>query len=146
MNMIRWEPFAPFENMFGRMPALLRWPHLPDSEGDTRYEWSPSVNISETDQEYLIRAELPDVKKEDVRVTIEDGMLTVSGERKQKLEENKEKFHRVESFYGNFSRSFSLPENADITATRADSKDGIITVHVPKARVEVKKLKEIRVQ
>ena len=146
MNLVRWEPFASFENVFGRMPALLRWPSLPDANGDTRLEWSPSVDISESEQEYLIRAELPAVKKEDVHITFDDGMLTLSGERRQKTEEKKEKFHRVETFYGKFSRSFTLPENVDVGAIRAESKDGIVTVHVPKTKTEARKAKEIRIQ
>jgi HSP20 family protein len=146
MNVVRWEPFASFENMFNRMPGLLRLAGLPDVNGDSRFEWTPSADISETMQEYLIRAELPAVKKEDVRVTFDDGMLTVSGERRQKEEEKKEKFHRVETFYGSFRRSFTLPENVDAAGIRAESKDGIITIHVPKSRTEAKKAKEIKVQ
>ena len=125
---------------------MFRWPRLPEFDGGTRFEWSPSVDISETGQEYLIRAGLPAVKKEDVHITFENGMLTVSGERKQKEEEKKEKFHRVETYYGSFSRSFTLPENVDAAAIRAESKDGIITIHVPKTKTEVKKPKEIKIQ
>jgi HSP20 family protein len=114
--------------------------------GETGVEWSPSVDISETGQEYVIRAALPAVKKEDVTVTIEDGMLTLSGERRQKEEQKDEKFHRVESFYGNFSRSFSLPEGIDASAIRAESKDGVLTIHVPKTKPESKKPTTIKVQ
>ena len=108
--------------------------------------WSPSVDISETDQEYLIRASLPAVKKEDVTVMVEDGMLTLSGERRQKEEQKDEKFHKIESFYGSFSRSFSLPEGTDASAIRAESKDGVLTVHVPKTKTEAKKPTTIKVQ
>ena len=145
MNVTRWEPFGSIENLFSRMPSLLRWPRL-ETDGETRFEWSPSADISETDKEYLIRAELPAVKKDDLRVTVEGGMLTISGERKQREEEKKEKFHRVESFYGSFSRSFTLPENVDADRIQAESKDGIVTVHVPKAKPEQRKLTEIKVQ
>jgi len=146
MNMVRWEPFASFDNLFGRLPSLPRWQGFPEFSGETKFEWTPSVNISETDTEYLIRAELPAVKKEDVKVTLEGGMLTVSGERKQMEEEKKEKFHRVETFHGSFSRSFALPDIADGDAIRAESKDGIVTIHVPKIRAEAKKATEIRIQ
>jgi HSP20 family protein len=145
MSLVRWEPFTPLESVLGRMPALFRWTRLPEFNGDTRFEWSPSVDISESEQEYLIRAELPAVKKEDVHVTFDEGMLTISGERKQKEEDRKEKFHRVETFYGSFSRSFTLPENVDATTIRADSKDGIVTIHVPKTMTDVKKPKEIKI-
>jgi HSP20 family protein len=147
MNIIRWEPFRSMEDTFNRMPSLFnRLPQLLDTNGETRYEWSPSVDISETDTDYLIRAELPAVRKEDVRVTFDDGMLTVSGERRQKKEDKGEKFHRVESFYGQFSRSFSLPENVDSAAIKAESKDGVLTVQVPKAKIQQKPVTEIKVQ
>ena len=147
MNIVRWEPFRSIEDVFGRMPSLFdRWPRLLDANGEARLEWSPSVDISETDTEYLIRAELPAVKKEDVHVTFDDGMLTLSGERTQKKEEKTEKFHRMESFYGKFSRSFSLPDNVDSAAIRAESKDGVLTIHVPKRKIEQKKATEIKVQ
>ncbi|MBV6415662.1 MAG: Spore protein SP21 [Steroidobacteraceae bacterium] len=147
MNIIRWEPFRSIEDAFGRLPSLFdRWQWMRDSDGETRFEWSPSADISETEAEYLVRAVLPAVKKEDVQVTYDDGMLTVSGERKQEKEAKGEKFHRVESFYGKFSRSFSLPNNVDSSAIRAESKDGVLTIRVPKVSKESKKATEIRVQ
>src|SRR5262245_12573496 len=107
MSIVRWEPFGSFDDMFSRMPSLFgRLPRWPDTNGGGKYQWSPSVDISETDREYLIRAELPAVKKEDVHITVDENMITISGERKQKQEEKKEKFHRMESFYGSFLRSF----------------------------------------
>ena len=147
MSLIRWEPFGGVDDVFARMPSLLgRWPRTFESNGKNLFDWSPSVDISETDAEFLIRADLPAVKKEDVFVTFDDGMLTISGERKQKTEDKSEKSHRVETLYGKFSRSFSLPENADEENIRADSKDGVITVHVSKVKAEAKKPTEIKVQ
>ena len=147
MSIIRWEPFRSMEDYFGRMPSLFdRWQRQLDTNGDSRLEWSPSVDISETDGEYQIRADLPAVKKEDVRVTFDDGMITVSGERKQKKEEKGEKLHRVESFYGKFTRSFSLPINVDSTSIKAESRDGVLTVRIPKTGTEQKKATEIKVQ
>jgi HSP20 family protein len=146
MSLIRWEPFGT-DDLFDRLPSLLgRWPRMSTGNGGPTMKWSPSVDISETDNEYLIRAELPAVKKEDVHVTFEDGMLTISGERKQQREEKGEKFHRVESFHGTFSRAFSLPDAIDEAAIRAESKDGILTVRVPKRATETKKATEIKVQ
>ena len=146
MNILRWEPFGSIESVFNRMPSLLRLPRQLESSGGAAFEWTPSVDISESDKEFLVRAELPAVKKEDVHITVDNGMLTISGERKQRDEEKDEKFHRVESFYGSFSRSFSLPDAVDVGTIRAESKDGIITVHVPKTKTEEKKAKEIKVQ
>ena len=145
MSLVRWDPFASLDDMFARMPSMLgRWPRL-SHDGDTA-EWSPSVDISETDTEYLLKAQLPAVKREDVHVTYDDGMLTISGERKQEKEQKGEKFHRIESFHGAFSRSFSLPEAIDAGTIRAEAKDGVITVHVPKSKVEAKKPTEIKIQ
>lgn len=147
MNLIRWEPFSGIDDAFARMPSLFgRWPRAFETDTRQALGFAPTVDIGETDQEYLIRAELPAVKKEDVRITLDDGMLTISGERKQKTEETKEKLHRVESVYGKFSRSFTLPDNADAANIRAESKDGVITVHVAKSKVEPKKPTEIKVQ
>jgi HSP20 family protein len=146
MSLIRWEPFAGMDEAFSRlMSPTGRWT-LPENRGGSRFEWAPSVDISETDKEYLIRAELPAVKKEDLQITFEDGMLTVSGERKQKLEDKVEKFHRIESFYGKFSRSFTLPESVDSALIKAESKDGVVTIHVPKMKTEARKPVEIKVQ
>lgn len=145
MNLIRWEPFNAMDDMFTRFPSFFT--RLPRVSGNGEYfDWSPSVDISETGEEYLIRAALPAVKKEDVELTFADGMLTLSGERRQKEEQKDEKFYKVENFYGNFSRSFALPEGIDADAIRAESKDGVLTVHVPKSKAETKKPTTIKVQ
>lgn len=147
MSLIRWEPFGGIDDAFARMSGVLgRWPRAFESNGKSLFDWSPSVDISETDTEYLIRADLPAVKKEEVRVTFDDGMLTISGERKQRTEDKSEKSHRVETVYGKFARTFSLPDNIDASNIRAESKDGVITVHVAKTKTEVKKPTEIKVQ
>jgi HSP20 family protein len=141
MNLNRWEPFYAMDKMFDRSPWFFGYgPRHFD------YDWSPSVDISETDKEYLIRAALPAVKKEDVKVTYENRMLTLSGERRKEKEEKGEKFHRVESFYGNFSRSFELPDTIDVERISAEAKDGVLTVHVPKMTAGAKKLASITVQ
>jgi HSP20 family protein len=147
MTIVRCEPLGSLENMSTHTPNFLtQWPRLSESGGGRRYDWSPSVDISETDTEYLIRAELAAVNKEDVHITFDNSMLTISGERKQKVDEENERFHRVENFYGSFSRRFSLPENVDADAIRAASKDGIVTVHVPKRTTDAKKAVEINIQ
>ena len=146
MNLTRWEPFYAMDKMFHRFAPFFG--HLPRLQADEYldYDWTPSVDISETEKEYLIKAALPAVKKEDVEVTYEDGMLTLSGERRKEEEQKGEKFHRVESFYGNFSRSFELPDAVDPETITAEAKEGVLTVHVPKTKVETKKLATIKVQ
>lgn len=95
-------------------------------------EWAPSVDISEDDREYLIKAELPDVKREDVKVTAQEGMLTITGERKFEKEEKGKKYHRVERAYGTFGRSFWLPNEVSPAKVSAEFKDGLLTVHLVK--------------
>ena len=148
MSIVRWEPFVEMDSLFNRlMPSMLGRRHgrLGTPNGDT-VEWAPSANISETDKEYLIRAELPAVKKEDVKVTVDDGMITIEGERKQQKEDQNEKLHRVESFYGNFTRRFSLPESVNEAAIRCESKDGVLTVRIPKAEIPKQQPKQIKVE
>lgn len=146
MSLIRWEPFSAMDDVLNRMPAWFGpWPVMPGAR-ETGGGWAPPVDISETGGEYLIRAALPGVRKDEVAVTVAHGMLTLSGERKRRTEQAGEKLHKVESFYGAFSRSFALPESVDEGAIRADSRDGVLTVHVPKTRVEAKKPTTIKVQ
>ena len=95
-------------------------------------EWAPLVDICEDPEEYLIKAELPEVKKEDVKITLEDGMLTITGDRKFEKEENGKKYHRVERAYGSFVRTFSLPDDASPGKVKAEFKDGVLKVHLAK--------------
>lgn len=96
-------------------------------------EWTPLVDITEDEKEYLIKAELPEVKKEDVKVTVEDGVLTITGERKFEKEEKDKKYHRIERAYGSFMRSFTLPDTAAGDKVSAEFKDGVLKVHLPKS-------------
>ena len=148
MSIVRWEPFGEIDTMFNRlMPTMFgRWPKWATATNGDGMQWAPSANISETDKEYLIRAELPAVSKEDVKVTIDDGVITIEGERKQQKEDKSEKIHRVESFYGHFTRSFSLPDSADESAIRCESKDGVLTVHIPKVVNPKQEPKQIKVE
>jgi HSP20 family protein len=132
-----WDPFQElqdFENrlagFFGRAPVRTNGDK---KEAISVAQWAPLVDISEDDKEYLVKAELPEVKKEDVRVSVENGVLSISGERKIEKEEKDKKYHRVERAYGLFGRSFSLPEGADGTKITAEFKEGVLKVHLPKA-------------
>jgi HSP20 family protein len=146
MSLVRWEPFSAVDEMFSRFPSFFgRWPKFA-ADTESKFEWAPSVDISETGEEFLIRAALPAVKKEDVKVMVADGMLTLSGERTQEEQQKDEKFHKVETYYGSFSRSFALPDAVDQAAIRAESKDGVLTIHVPKTKVETSKPTTIKVQ
>ena len=108
-------------------------------------DWSPEVDISEDDQGYLLKADLPEMKKDDVRVTVEDGILNVSGERKCQKEDQKKKFHRIERSFGTFRRSFTLPEDADSTKVTAEFRDGVLKVHLPTTTTPKSKAIQVKV-
>ncbi|MBI5430354.1 MAG: Hsp20/alpha crystallin family protein [Nitrosomonadales bacterium] len=135
-NLVKWDPFVELEDVskhlnriFGRFPAHTE----PDREVLTVADWAPTVDITETDAAYLIKGEIPGVNKEDVKVTIEDGMITMRGERKMEKEEKDKKFHRIERSYGSFMRSFRLPDDVDEATVKAEFKDGMINVTLPKS-------------
>ena len=108
-------------------------------------EWMPLVDIAEDDKEYAITVELPEVKKEDVKVTVENGVLIITGERKFEKEETNKKWHRVERSYGSFARTFALPDDGDAGKVNAEFKDGILKVHVAKSEAAKPKQIEVKV-
>lgn len=154
-TLIRWEPFRnrwnPFhdrEDLETRLAAMLRGREATGHGGKealTVAQWSPLVDITEDEKEYLIKVELPDMKKEDVRLTVEHDVLAISGERKFEKEGKGRKYHRVERVYGSFVRSFSLPEDADGSKVSADYKDGVLHVHLEKSQKAKSKAIEIKV-
>jgi HSP20 family protein len=109
-------------------------------------DWSPLVDITEDDHEYLFKADLPEMKKDDVKVTVENGILSICGERKTEKEEKKRTFHRIERSYGTFRRSFTLPQDADGSKVTADFRDGVLKVHLPKTATAKPKAIEVKVQ
>jgi HSP20 family protein len=147
MTLVRWDPFRELEDMSERLNRVFTRPALRTSgkEALTVADWMPSVDISETDAEYLIKAELPEVKKEDVKVTVEEGVLTLQGERRQEKEEKGKKYHRVERSYGSFVRSFTLPESVDEAAVKAEYKDGVLSLHLPKTEKMKPKAIDVKV-
>lgn len=108
-------------------------------------QWAPLVDITEDDREYVIKAELPEVRKEDVKVTVENGMLNLSGERAFEKEDKGLRYHRVERSYGSFLRSFVLPDDADASKVSAEFKDGVLMVRVEKHEKALPKRVEIKV-
>ncbi len=144
----RWNPLKDREDLERRLASMLGTREAPGHGGKealTVAQWSPLVDITEDEKEYLIKAELPDMKKEDVRLTVENEVLAISGERKFEKEEKGKKYHRVERAYGSFVRSFSLPEDADGSKVTADFKDGMLHVHLPKSQKAKPKAIEITV-
>jgi HSP20 family protein len=134
----RWDPVRELDEFQNRLATLFGRSTVPatndaTSEWLTRAEWAPLVDIVEDEKGYLIKAELPEVEKGDVRVTLERGVLTLAGERKAEAEEKGKKYHRVERSYGSFVRSFGLPEDADPNQVSAEFKSGVLHVRVLKA-------------
>jgi HSP20 family protein len=117
-----------------------------DKEAMTVAEWSPLVDISEDDKEYVIKAEVPELKREDVKVSVQDNILSISGERKSEKEEKNKKYHRVERTYGRFMRSFTLPDNCDGGKVSAEYKDGVLKIHLPKSEQAKPKAIDVKVQ
>jgi HSP20 family protein len=133
MNIVKWNPFRELEDIQARLNRVFDVPaRQPEADGLYFADWAPVVDIQETDKEYLIKAELPEVKKEDVKVEVLDGVLSIQGERTREKEEKGKKFHKIERAYGTFVRQFALPTEVDATKVQAEYKDGMLNVHLPK--------------
>ena len=145
----RWSPWKELEDMEKRLSTIFgRSPMGTDGEKKEAIsvtEWSPLVDISEDDKEYLVKAEIPEMKKEDIKINVHDDVLTVSGERQYEKEEKGKKYYRVERAYGSFMRSFALPENADGSKISAEYKDGVLKIHLPKSEQAKKKAIEVKI-
>jgi HSP20 family protein len=132
----RWKPFKEMEEMQSRILNLFdSWNRAP-REGEEMLadsDWMPLVDITEDAEAYLLEAELPEIRKEDVHVTVQSGRLIIMGERKHHEEDKTRTYHRVERSYGRFARSFALPTDADLNQVRAEFKDGVLKVHVRKS-------------
>jgi HSP20 family protein len=145
-NMTRWHPFREFEELQARLNRLFNdTPTVRTDEPFFFADWAPAVDIQETDKEYTVKADLPDVKKDDVKVELNAGVLTIEGERKHEKEEKGKKFHRTEREYGQFVRRFALPAEVDSAGVQAEFKDGVLNVRVPKSAMAMPKSIEIKV-
>ena len=115
-----------FGRMFEEVFNMTPW-----AEED--FNWAPRADIHETVNEYLVQLDLPGLEKGDIKIKIEDGYLTVSGERKNEVDVEDEKYHRVERFHGEFSRSFRLHKNVERTRIKAGFRNGVLEITIPKA-------------
>lgn len=149
MSMVRWDPFRELEEMSHRLNRVFAGPaqltRSAASEAMAMPEWAPAVDVAETAEEFLIKVELPGLKKEDVQVAVEHGVLSIRGERKQEKEEKNKKYHRVERLYGSFMRTFRLPDNVDETKVHAEFKDGVLSVRLAKTAKAMPKAIDIKV-
>ncbi len=145
----RWDPFKELEELHNRLASIFG--HAPvrhqpaREESITVAEWTPLVDVIEDENEYVIKAELAGLTKDDVKVTVEGGTLTISGERKIEKEEKGKRFHRVERAYGSFMRSFALPDDADPAGVTAEFKDGVLKVRLPKTKVAKPRQIEVKI-
>jgi len=136
MSLVNFNPFKELDSWLNSYNQSM----AASGQKGLTSDWKPRVDISENEDAFVIKAELAGVPKDDIKVSLDNNILTISGERKSEIED--ETHHRVERFYGSFSRSFSLPENIDESAIKAESKDGILKLNIPKAELQ-SKLKQI---
>jgi HSP20 family protein len=154
-----WNPFREMEELLELrplcelaearpgLPGLFgRWPAWPESKETLMTEWLPRIDVMESEKEFLLKAELPEVKKEEFKVTVEKGILSITGERKLEKEEKGKKYHRIERAYGRFERSFALPEGTEAEGITSEFKEGVLTVHVPKKSEAKPKALEVKVE
>jgi len=146
MAVIKWDPFRDLNMLQDRMNRLFE----DAGRGIRRNEepasttiWSPAVDIYETDGEIVVQAELPGMDRKDIALHLEDNVLTIRGDRQFKKETKEDNYHRIERSYGRFSRSFSLPTTVDEDKIRADYKDGVLKIALPKK--EQAKPKQIQI-
>ena len=144
MNIVRgYNPFAELEAIKEQFEKVLR-----GVEEGVRKDLAfiPNVNTREADDAYYIEVDLPGVKKEDIDIKVDENVLTISGVRKLKEEQKEEEFYKVESMYGKFERSFSLPEDADVDNIEAHSENGVLEIKIPKVQKVENKPKKIEIK
>ncbi len=133
MKLMHFDPLRELETFTSRLNQAFGQSVTRQGNEDALFaDWAPAMDVEETDQEYVIKADLPDVKREDVQVGIQDGVLSLEGERKQEKDEKNRKYHRVERLYGKFVRRMSVPTDVDETKVGAEFKNGVLLVRLPK--------------
>jgi len=149
--MTRWNPFKEMDELQRRLASVFELvpfqrSNLTQAEENIAVpQWAPLVDVVEDEKEYLIKVELPEVHKDDVRVMVENGTLTITGERKAEKEQKGRKFHRLERYYGRFERSFAIPDDADDAKVAADFKEGVLQIRLAKSEKARPKQIEVRV-
>ena len=133
MALVNYEPFNLLTRLQDDLSKFRGWPMLGDEESSiVTSHWIPAVDVKEEDNQFVIIADIPGVDPKDIEVTAENNMLTIKGERKTESEEEKEGYKRIERSQGTFYRRFSLPDTADVDKIRADSKNGVLQLTIPK--------------
>ena len=145
MLVTKYNPYNEVRKSFDLFNSLMQNFDVAREEGAIA-SFVPRVNTREGEDAYYVEIDLPGIRKEDIEITTEDNVLTISGERKMKDEVKEEDYYKVESAYGKFSRSFTLPEKVDVENIQAESKDGVLEVIIPKLKEEEKKPKKIEIK
>lgn len=143
MKPAKYNPYREIDELFSKYLTNFNRPSLGNQELIASGDWAPRVDIAETDLDFTIKVEAPEIKREDIKITIDNGVLNIRGERKRKEEDKSVKYHRIERHYGSFVRSFSLPDNVTEEKIEAGFKDGVLTIRLPKT--EKSKPKQIEV-
>jgi len=134
MNLVRWSPWREMTTLQNRINRLFDDPFLRISreDGDSMGMWNPSVDLYEMDDNFVIKAELPGVEKDNIAIDVKDRVLTLSGERSHDNEVKEENYYRRERSYGKFQRAFTLPADVESDKIKAEYKDGVLKIEVPK--------------
>jgi len=143
MNLVSWSPFSELDSLFDRYARDVA--NMRGLRADSKLSWRPAASIVENQNEYVVSADLPAVRREDVKVTIENNVLSIQGERRLEKTAEEETEHRRETFHGIFERRFSLPDDADAQAISAESRDGVLTVRIPKVKPSKPEVRSIEV-
>lgn len=146
MKLTKWDPFREIDDMFTKYLTHYNRPSLGNQELLASGDWAPRADIAETDLDFTIKVEVPEIKREDIKITIDNGVLNIRGERKREKEDKGVKYHRVERHYGSFLRSFSLPDNVAEEQIDAQFKEGVLTLRLPKMEKSKPKRIEIAVK
>lgn len=144
MAIQKYKPVSLWDQLQREMSTVFNTPTIETNFGTE--EWAPAVDIKETGNDFVIHADLPGVKSDDIEVTAENGVLTIKGERESTKEEEKDNYKRVERFSGSFMRRFTLPESADLEKISAKTKDGVLELVIPKAEKNKPKRIDIKVE
>jgi HSP20 family protein len=147
MSLVRWNPFTELERVQREMNRLFNdtTGGLAKNESASLSRWTPAVDIFEAEDEIRLTAELPGMRRDDVRVDVEDRLLTISGERRLENEDKQDDYTRIERVYGQFSRSFNLPSTVDVDKISAEMEDGVLRVHMPKREESKPRQIEVKV-
>ncbi len=147
MQIVKWNPFKEMNQIFNGSNNTNLLP-FQNGEGISYNNWQPTVDVTETDDEFLLKFEVPGIDKKDIDIEVQNGVLTVSGERKYVKTDEKieEKQHSIESFYGGFSRSFSFPENVHENDIKAEQKNGVLYLHLEKSKEKVILAKKVEIK